>query len=98
MRTFTFKDEFETSEMVVRLEMAESKFKVTGRRTIMMHEHEPALVLPPTFIKYLRERLSSMHILLKGVEKSGKLFIIHTTEKSIAMVGTFSVNDIIKEL
>lgn len=98
MKVLRFRNEFETAEMVVRLEMANAKFTVVSRTAIMVDEDEPALVLPPTFIRLLVAQLTVRHIELVGVTKQGKRFVIRTTKMDVVMMGAFSVNDVMAKL
>ena len=98
MKTLKFKNEKETADMVIRLEMACSRFTVTGRTEIMVEDNEPALVLPPTFIRLLVAQLTVRHIELVGVTKQGKRFVIRTTKMDVVMMGSFSVNDVMEKL
>ena len=101
MKTLKFKNENETADMVVRLEMANSKFTVTGRREIMVEDNEPALVLPPSFVALLRKRMASIGVRLLGAEKRGTVNSVHkiyTSEGVFIMEDTFSVNDLMARL
>lgn len=101
MKTLRFKNEKETADMVIRLEMACSRFTVTGRTEIMVEDDEPALVLPPSFVGILRDRLTSIGVALLGATKRGTVNSVHrlyTSEGVLVMKGTFSVNDVMEKL
>lgn len=99
MKTLKFKNENETADMVVRLEMANSKFTVTGRREIMVEDDGPALVLPPTFVALLRGALRKNGIYLYGVVRIRKeAYQILASEGTVQMPGPFCVASVINKL
>ena len=98
MRTIRFNTEFETADMVVRLQMAGAKFQTIGRVEIMVEDNEPALVLPPTFVQMLRDRMSEKGIHLMGAVKIGRGISLLTSNGTICMKGSFSINDVMEKL
>lgn len=98
MRTLKFKNENETADMIIRLEMAQSKFTCVGRTEIMVKDNEPALVLPPTFVVNLRRAIVKKGLQLMGVTKHKDNFNIFISGKTVGVKGPFSVNDIIAKL
>ena len=98
MKTLKFKNENETADMVIRLEMACSRFTVTGRTEIMVEDNEPALVLPPTFVAHLRRAVAERGLLLTGAAKRKDSFNILVSGKTVRMKGSFSVNDVMEKL
>lgn len=98
IREVHFKNEAETADMTIRLEMAGSRFHVIGRTTIAMDSLEPALVLPPTFVYRLRERLFRKDIQLLGVAKHKDFFNILTSKGCVTLKGSFSINDVVDKL
>lgn len=99
MKTLRFKNEYETADMVIRLEMACSRFTVTGRTEIMVEDNEPALVLPPTFVALLRSALRKNGIDLYGVVRTRRVaYRILTSEGTVQMSGSFCVASVINEL
>lgn len=98
MKTLKFRSDFETADMVIRLEVAHSKFTVVGRTEIMVEDNEPVLVLPPTFISLLRERLSEKGASLIGVVKNDGAISLILDKKTLIMKGRFSINDVMAKL
>lgn len=99
MRVLRFRNEFETAEMVVRLETANAKFNVIGRTTIMVDEDEPALVLPPTFVANLRREIAEEGLQLTGVAKHKDNFNFFISGRTVTMKGgSFSLNDVMHKV
>lgn len=98
MKTLKFKNENETADMIIRLEMAQSKFTCVGRTEIMVKDNEPALVLPPTFVANLRRAIAKKGLQLIGVSKYEDNFNIFISGKTVEIKGPFSVNNIIAKL
>lgn len=93
-----FKTEFETADMVIRLETAEADFTVIGRRQIVVDKDEPALLLPPTFVVLLKKRLRQYGYSLVGVTRKSDKFVLEVNNRFIVMKKSFSINDVIKKL
>lgn len=98
MKTLKFKNEKETADMVIRLEMACSRFTVTGRTEIMVEDNEPALVLPPTFVAHLRREIAEEGLQLIGVAKHKDNFNIFISGRTVTMKGSFSLSDVMHKV
>ena len=98
MKTLKFKNEKETADMVIRLEMACSRFTVTGRTEIMVEDNEPALVLPPTFVALLRSEIAGEGLQLIGVAKHKDNFNIFISGRTVTMKGSFSLSDVMHKV
>lgn len=98
MKTLKFKNEKETADMVIRLEMACSRFTVTGRTEVMVEDNEPALVLPPTFVALLRREIAGEGLQLIGVAKHKDNFNIFISGRTVEMKDSFSLSDIMHKV
>ena len=98
MKTLKFKNEKETADMVIRLEMACSRFTVTGRTEVMVEDNEPALVLPPTFVALLRREIAEEGLQLIGVAKHKDNFNIFISGRTVTIKGSFSLSDIMHKV
>lgn len=98
MKSLKFKNEKETADMVIRLEMACSRFTVTGRTEVMVEDNEPALVLPPTFVAHLRREVAEEGLQLIGVAKHKDNFNIFISGRTVEMKGSFSLSDIMHKV
>ena len=98
MKILKFKNEKETADMVIRLEMACSRFKVTGRTEIMVEDNEPALVLPPTFVALLKREIAKEGFQLIGVAKHKDNFNFFISGRTVEMKGSFSLSDVMHKV
>lgn len=64
MKTLRFKNEFETADMVIKLQMSNVRFHVTGRTEIVVEDYTPS-VLPTFFLRLLMTAFSARHFILK---------------------------------
>ena len=98
MKSIRFENEKETADMTIRLEMACSKFMVTGHTEITVEDNEPALVLPPTFVANLRREIAEEGLQLIGVAKHKDNFNFFISGRTVTMKGSFSLSDVMHKV